>query len=626
MLGDEGFESFAEEQAELFWEGLTGEALEFGGPGAEWAFEDQPAAIAIPQGFRLGTWLDVGGRSLTTHGDRHAALLRELGFTDACVMFNGNDDARFGFGSVSESTLRAFAARLAGGAVRLTLCTWLRPEREFIDDLVRTLPSVARDLGARAIEFDVEEPWTRRHARGFANHAAAAEYLYAALRPATSGIELAVTCQVDVMPTATMRAIVSGADLVVPQAYSSPGAGRSHAIGGVYGPRGLQNRALNKVTEATGGAPKPVVMGLAAWKRERWAPNTPEQILRMELEHTLALPRTAAVQGARYWSWKHIAGLNGNGGAPAQSYGLPFFRGSLSVSPPALPAASNPAPSPGTAPSPSGQRSVAQPASPAAPAPVATPNQAQGAEGLRLDFFEDQERVEARGAEVSSDPEVSLEQSDSDEQAAVALPANIVVKWAGVDRSSIPQRASVPDTDWMGILLDNSNLRFTGAYVTGPALAGSPARSFTNSSQATARGWMPSMRTLVDQGWGAVFFYVGYSVGGNEPAPTSGLDRARGTLHGRHLRTILNALGPSFAGATVFIDNEDTVQTALTAALMDYYSALFDEMVRPDANLACFRPALYGHGKAIEQMLARRRDLFVWDVWLATRTTSVATT
>src|SRR5687767_4042436 len=69
--------------------------------------------------------------------------------------------------------------------------------------------------------------------------------------------------------------------------------------------------------------------------------------------------------------------------------------------------------------------------------------------------------------------------------AAVPLPASIVTKWTGVDRSSIPRHVvagnTVGDTGWMGTLIDNSNLRFTGAYVSGPALAGIAANHFTNS-------------------------------------------------------------------------------------------------------------------------------------------------
>ena len=232
-----------------------------------------------------------------------------------------------------------------------------------------------------------------------------------------------------------------------------------------------------------------------------------------------------------------------------------------------------------------------------------------------------------RGAEALFVPGADFAEQPA--PAAAPMPSPIAVNWAGVDRSHTPQADSAnhPIADpiaWMGTLIDNSNLRFTGAYVTGPPLAGHPAAHFTGSSKAVARGWMPNIQALADEGWGLVFFYVGYSVGGGHPKPAV-LNRARGTEHGLHLRTTMHALGPAWAGATVFIDNEDPVATNLPNDLIEYYVAMFEEMSRPDPNLAAFRPAFYGHGTPVEQMLARRRDLFVWDVWLSTATTTTAT-
>jgi hypothetical protein len=221
------------------------------------------------------------------------------------------------------------------------------------------------------------------------------------------------------------------------------------------------------------------------------------------------------------------------------------------------------------------------------------------------------------------------EQAPGPTPVAVVRPAAIATKWAGVDRSAIPKHtvggSSVADTAWMGTLIDNSNLRFTGAYVTGAAPAGQPTTSYTASSRAVGRAWIPNLGALAGQGWGIAFFYVGYSMGGGEPIPASGTNRARGTLHGAHLRGILNALGPAWAGATVIVDNEDGDSTALSNDLIDYYLGLFDEMSRPDPALAAFRPGFYSHDGPCRQMLARRRDLFAWQVHLATSTTTTPT-
>lgn len=322
------------EAADLFFEDLTGESIALRGIEERYheVLETSPSStspIAIPAGFRMGVWLDVGGRALVAHGASHAALLHDLGFSEACIMINRVDAPSFGFSAVSEGTIRGFASLLAGSGTRLTLTSWLRPDNRFIDELVRSLPPLARAIGARAIEFDVEGTWRRGRVHGFANHTEAAQYVFSRLRPASTDLEISVTCEVDPMPTANMRAIVRGADVVVPQAYSAYSAGRSHRIGGAYGPRGIQDRAVQKVSEAVAASGKPTIMGLAAYSRNRWPGSSANAILRMELEHTLTLRGSATLLGARYWSWKHIAGQDARGGRPANRYALAFFRSSV---------------------------------------------------------------------------------------------------------------------------------------------------------------------------------------------------------------------------------------------------------------------------------------------------------
>jgi len=291
--------------------------------------ETSSAPIAIPSGFRMGVWLDVGGRSLSRHGHQHAALLHELGFADASIMVNKVDARNFDFSAVSEATIRSFARSLNGSATRSTLTSWLRPDKRFIDDLVRQLPPLAIDINAKAIEVDVEETWTRLSPRGFGSHTEAAQYFFSQLRAVSASLEIAVTCQVDAMTTSRMQAIVSGADIVIPQAYSVYSANRNHAIDGDYGPRGIQDRAIQKVNQATSTSGKTIIMGLAAYNRGRWPRTSSDHILRMELEQTLGLRTNANVRGARYWSWKWIAGRNARAGTPANRYSLPFFRSAI---------------------------------------------------------------------------------------------------------------------------------------------------------------------------------------------------------------------------------------------------------------------------------------------------------
>jgi hypothetical protein len=114
--------------------------------------------------------------------------------------------------------------------------------------------------------------------------------------------------------------------VVIPQAYSTTSSSSSHAVGGVYGPRGLQGRAAQRVANAVAASRKPIIMGLAAYGRTGWSGHSARDIMRIELEETVKLRSSHAIQGARYWSWKHIAGFNGQRGNPANSYAHGFLQ------------------------------------------------------------------------------------------------------------------------------------------------------------------------------------------------------------------------------------------------------------------------------------------------------------
>jgi hypothetical protein len=320
----------ARRDADVFYSALMGLRPSGGaatGRLLPWNEAAEAAPVTLPAGFRMGVWVDVGGRSIERNGREHASRLHALGITDACIMINPLTSLSFGFGSVSQTRIRGFGDLLRGSAIRLTLTSWLRPNRNFIDDLVRDLPPFAKDVGARAIEFDVEEPWTRHAPSGFGTHDEAADHLFTGLRTArAAGLEVAVTCQVDAMGTARMRKILEHADVIVPQAYSTPGAAASHAVGGTYGPRGLQRRAAERVATALAMSGKPIVMGLAAYGRTRWSGHSGRAIMTFELDETVTLAKSHPIRGARYWSWKHIAGINGQLGTPANPYARGFLQ------------------------------------------------------------------------------------------------------------------------------------------------------------------------------------------------------------------------------------------------------------------------------------------------------------
>lgn len=305
-------------------------------------------ALTLPAGFRLGVWVDVGGANLRRHATAHADRLQALGIHDACIMINSHTGTTFGYGSTSEATLRAFAPQLTTRGISLTLTSWLRPDRTFIDAMLASLPDLARELEARAIEFDVEEPWMRAsNLSGFSSHTDAANYLYDRLDALRDmGIEVGVTPQVDPMTSASLERIVQRAHFVVPQAYSSLNSSwlasdqarrdnaahiRSHAVDGTYGPRGLQTRAAERLATVrrVSGA-MPMMMGLSAYSRTRWSDaheggHSASDIMRMELERSLALVSTHGVLGVRYWSWKWIAGEDAADGGNANGYSSTFI-------------------------------------------------------------------------------------------------------------------------------------------------------------------------------------------------------------------------------------------------------------------------------------------------------------
>ncbi|MBK8258899.1 MAG: hypothetical protein IPK82_40350 [Polyangiaceae bacterium] len=317
----------SEKDADFNWDDLSAfEAAFFGSEAAETPI-DPP--LNIPAGFRRGVWVDVGGHHLHTNLADHVAALQACGITDACVMFNGVSNRQFGFTSVSADRLREFATALQPTGIQITLTSWIRPSAQYIDGVIAGLPDITREIGARAVEFDAEETWTRATPAGVPSHDAAADRLFDGLRAALpTDTEVAVTCQVDPLTSPRLTRLLTLADVVIPQAYSAfHGGAANHAVDAVYGPRGIQRRAAARLAEALPTQPpKPMIMGLAAYSRGRWPRQSARDILTMELRETLTLAATNPIRGVRYWSWKHIEGFNGRLGSPSNQYTDMFLR------------------------------------------------------------------------------------------------------------------------------------------------------------------------------------------------------------------------------------------------------------------------------------------------------------
>jgi hypothetical protein len=196
---------------------------------------------------------------------------------------------------------------------------------------------------------------------------------------------------------------------------------------------------------------------------------------------------------------------------------------------------------------------------------------------------------------------------------------NLPVAWVGIDKINMPPDAADNGTGWMGVLIDNSNLRLTGAYLTGPALTGTGITplDFTSSSRSPNRHWVNNIGSLRDQGWGIVLWYLGYSVELGHPAPAglSAIAAARGKLHAKHAKAIIQDTNPGLAGSVVFLDNEDISSTTGKALdpIRAYYTAFFDELENP-ADSPAMRCGLYAHSEVAAEFVKDRVDLFVWDV------------
>ncbi len=216
---------------------------------------------------------------------------------------------------------------------------------------------------------------------------------------------------------------------------------------------------------------------------------------------------------------------------------------------------------------------------------------------------------------------------------AVLLPPKLPVAWMGIDRSSMDRfKGAATDLNWYGLLIDNSNLRFAGAFLEGTTFpTGATANQFTNSTKAVSRDWIPNVAALRGMGWGTVFAYVGYSFGGNEPLPSAAQlppsdFAARGLLHAQHAKMIVSTISPAMDGAVVYFDNEDMESTPAgsISSLIPYYDAFFDELQKPGpGNAPALRPGIYAHELIGAQFINTYPYVFLWEVTYETATTTV---
>ncbi|KAF4333326.1 hypothetical protein FBEOM_12865 [Fusarium beomiforme] len=211
---------------------------------------------------------------------------------------------------------------------------------------------------------------------------------------------------------------------------------------------------------------------------------------------------------------------------------------------------------------------------------------------------------------------------------------NLPASHAGIDRADPPSRDpkhSVFFTDrkhpnikfdfeWMKALYRQSNFSFTGHYLT-------------HNPTGPDNKWRIVFPTFLEQGWGFLFYYVGYSYRDKKDSVSWNRKwsveqaRAKGVENGKILKARAAALGHESQGAVVFVDNEDQQEKKpsnnmkgdlpLDEKILNYYDALFEECrihgEGPNDGPAV-RPGIYATENPAERIMARggSADLFLW--------------
>jgi peptidoglycan hydrolase-like protein with peptidoglycan-binding domain len=183
----------------------------------------------------------------------------------------------------------------------------------------------------------------------------------------------------------------------------------------------------------------------------------------------------------------------------------------------------------------------------------------------------------------------------------------------GIDRIDIPRTKLAPGAAWMNLLAANSTFRVVGAYL-----------QFENDVKLKSgkirpgRHWHDQIASLQAQGWGVGAIYLARS-----RAFLAKLKPAGATVRGDADAAEAKALAMSAhlrAGSVIWIDNEDPAAVALTPTEHAYYEAFLRRLTRATPDEPAYRPGLYAHQAVAAQLLARRPDLYVWEVEYARNT------
>ena len=265
--------------------------------------------------MNVEAWWDIGRINTERHMDAHLRAIEDLRMDGIAIMLNRQRDTTWGLSLYPYEACVRFTHRLRDMGVRVTLTSWIRPDRAFVDDLLGELPQLATDCGAD-IEFDVEgASW----GDGLPKSRGGGLYLALGLALFQEIGGRWTTTTVTSQPYWDLSIHAAG---LCPQAYSI--WDRRHCddryrVGGCYGPGKRQLLAWKK-HQRSSPPTQEIVMGLPAWAQRGYpGSSSPEDI--MEICWNTA--KLAGSKRVRYWSWKWIAGKRGD----VRGYAYRFLKG-----------------------------------------------------------------------------------------------------------------------------------------------------------------------------------------------------------------------------------------------------------------------------------------------------------
>lgn len=194
--------------------------------------------------------------------------------------------------------LAAIPAALARNKIAVIGTVYAVPDKRSIDKLTDPIDGLLATLlkaGYSAFEFDLEGQWSKSKVCGFAEHAAAVDYLLGRTRSLSPGLKAGITTHLGRAADASVG--LKYADWVSMQAYTKCNPTDCAAYDGRDGP-GQRQLRMPKAFDYSG----PIIMGLGA-HFQKWPGKTEKEAMRRALDATYGVQKTHPnVVGYSYWS------------------------------------------------------------------------------------------------------------------------------------------------------------------------------------------------------------------------------------------------------------------------------------------------------------------------------------